>query len=55
MTWTGRQPLVDLVTTPYATGVKLSNQAMAVLETQVVRLPKLEKWFVDIAPPDWSG
>jgi transposase len=55
MTWNGLQPLVDLVTTTYATGVKLSNQAMAVLETQVVRLAKLEKWFVDIAPPDRSG
>ena len=55
MTWNGLQPLVDLVTTTYATGVKLSKEAMAALETQVARLPKLEKWFVDIVPPECLG
>ncbi len=51
MTWNGLRPLVDLVTTMYKTGVKLTKEAMAVLETQVARLPQLEKWFVDIVPP----
>jgi transposase len=52
MTWKGVRPLVELVTTTYATGVKLTKEAMAVLETQVERLPELEKWFVDIIPPN---
>jgi hypothetical protein len=55
MTWKGMRPLVDLVTTTYATGVKLTKEAMARLETQVARLPQLEKWFVDIVPSKRSG
>ena len=55
MTWKGVRPLVDLVTTTYKTGVKLTKEAMAALETQVERLPELEKWFVDIVPPTRSG
>ena len=50
MTWKGVQPSVELVTTSYATGVKLTKEQMAVLETQVTRLRQLEKWFVDIIP-----
>ena len=52
MTWKGRRPMVDLVTTVYKTGVKLSKEAMAARETQVARLPQLEKWFVDIVPTE---
>jgi transposase len=55
MTWKGVQPLVELVTTSYKTGVKLSKEAMAALETQVERLPELEKWFVDIVPLKLTG
>ena len=55
MTWKGLRPLVDLVTTTYATGVKLTKEAMARLETEVARLPQLEKWFVDIVPSKRSG
>ncbi len=55
MTWKGRRPMVDLVTTAYKTGVKLSKEAMAALETQVTRRPKLEKWFVDIVPTERQG
>jgi DDE family transposase len=50
MTWKGLHPLVELVTTTYATGVKLTKQAMADIETQIVRLPGLDKWFVSISP-----
>ena len=50
MTWKGVQPSVELVTTLYATGVKLTKEAMAMLETQVTRRKHLEKWFVDIIP-----
>jgi len=50
MTWRGKHPVVKLVTTIYETGVRLTQAAMAVLETQINRLPTLEKWFVVISP-----
>ena len=55
MTWKGLHPTVDLITTTYKTGVKRTKQAMATLESQVTRLPQLEKWFVDIVPLEQSG
>ena len=58
MTWKGKHPLVNLVTTPYASGVRRTKDAMEALETQITRLPGLEKWFVDIfptAPPGRAG
>jgi transposase len=48
MTWKGEHPVVELVTTTYQTGVKLTKEAMALVEAQIERLPELEKWFVDI-------
>ncbi len=48
MTWKGTHPAVELVTTTYQTGVKLTKEAMEALETHLQRLPSLEKWFVDI-------
>jgi transposase len=51
MTWKGMQPVVELVTTTYKTGVKLTQQAMNKVEKQLERQPGLEKWFVDIYPP----
>ena len=57
MTYNGKHPLVELVTTTYNTGVKLSKKAMCLVETLITRLPKLEKWFVDILPtssPVWD-
>lgn len=51
MTWKGKHPVVELVTTTYQTGVKLTKKAMRVVETQLERLPQLEKWFVDIVRP----
>ena len=51
MTWKGMKPMVELVTTPYKSGVKLTQQAMAEVEQQLQRQPGLEKWFVDIYPP----
>ena len=50
MTWNGIHPVVDVVTTSYCTGVRLSQEAMRILEMQVARLPGLDKWFVDITP-----
>jgi hypothetical protein len=49
MTWKGKHPVVALVTRIYQTGVKLTKEAMEAVETQLQRLPSLEKWFVDIA------
>ena len=51
MTWNGRHPVVDLVTTTYQTGVTLTKDAMATVEAQLQRLPDLGKWFVDITSP----
>ena len=51
MTWKGKHPVVALVTTTYQTGVKLTKKAMQVVETQLQRLPHLDKWFVDIVSP----
>jgi hypothetical protein len=50
MTWKGKHPIVSLVTTTYASGVRLTKDAMEALEAQIKRLPSLEKWFVDIIP-----
>ncbi|GAC1353806.1 MAG: hypothetical protein NVS4B12_04110 [Ktedonobacteraceae bacterium] len=47
MSWKGKHPVVKLVTTACQTGVKLS-EAMDIVETQLQRLPSLEKWFMDI-------
>jgi len=52
MTWNGIHPVVDLVTTIYQTGVRLSQAAMAAIEAQIeaqiVRRPELPKWSIDI-------
>jgi hypothetical protein len=54
MTWKGKHPVVELVTTTYPSGVKLTKEAMNAVVTHFLRLPSLEKWFVDItfASPD---
>ena len=39
MTWKGQCPAVELVTTTYQTGVKLTKDAMQMVETQRQRLP----------------
>lgn len=43
MTWKGKKPVVKLVTTTYQTDVKLTKEAMEVVETHLQRLPSLEK------------
>jgi transposase len=48
MTWKGAHPVVEVVTTTYQTGVKLTKEAMEAVEAQLTRLPELAKWFVDI-------
>jgi hypothetical protein len=48
MAWKRKHPLVELVMTTYQTGVKLTKEAMKIVETQLERWPSLEKWFVDI-------
>ena len=58
MTWTGAHPVVEIVTTTYQTGVKVTKEAMEMVETQLTRLPELTNWFVDISstpPPQLAG
>ena len=50
MTYKAVRPVVNVVITPYHTGVKLSQKAMAKLEERFERLPGLEKYFVRIVP-----
>jgi hypothetical protein len=51
MRWKGKAPVVQVVTTAYQTGVALTKDAMAEVETHLARLAGLEKWFLDIVPP----
>lgn len=44
--------MVKLLTQTYETGAKLTAKEMKALETQIERLPGLEKWFVNIP---WSA
>jgi transposase len=48
LTWKGKHPVVTLVRTTYQTGVKLTKEAMDLVESQIQRLPSLRRWFVDI-------
>ena len=50
MTYNRLSPIVKFIDRVYQTGVRLSQQAMAVLEARFQRLPGLGKWFVQIAP-----
>jgi hypothetical protein len=48
MTWKGKHPVVRVVETTYAKGVRLKPKEMKALESEVVRLAGLGKWFVEI-------
>jgi hypothetical protein len=48
MTWKGGHPEVVLIEAEYSKGVRLSREEMEALESKVIRLPTLEKWFVSI-------
>jgi hypothetical protein len=48
MTWKGKHPAVALVEGSYSKGVRLGAEEMRALESEVIRLPSLEKWFVEI-------
>lgn len=48
MTWKSKHPVVHVVETTYAKGVRLKPEEMKALEAEVVRLPTLEKGFVEI-------
>ena len=51
MTYNGNHPRVHRVQKDYVTGVVRSAAEMKRLERLVVRVPGLEKWFVEIPPP----
>jgi Rhodopirellula transposase DDE domain len=55
MVWKGVHPVVELITTPYHKGVKLTAEAMQALEARFKRLSGLDKWFVDILPSQPSS
>jgi transposase len=48
MSWKGKSPTVGLIETGYASGARLKPKEMKALESEVVRLPTLERWFVKI-------
>jgi Rhodopirellula transposase DDE domain len=48
MTWKGKHPRVSVVETVYHKGVRLKSKEMKALESEVVRLTGLGKWFVTI-------
>jgi hypothetical protein len=50
MTYNGVAPIVKFVNRVYQSGVRLSQDAMAILEQRLLRLPALAKWFVRIVP-----
>jgi len=52
MTWRGHAPTVQLIDTVYQTGIRLTQDAMAVVESCVHRLDGLQRWFVDILYTD---
>ena len=48
MAWKGKHPVVRVVETIYSKGVRLKPKEMKALESEVVRLVGLGKWFVEI-------
>lgn len=50
MTWQEKSPIVKTVQKIYATGKKLSQKTMSLLEKCFEREENLGKWFVQIAP-----
>jgi transposase len=48
MTWMGKHPRVRFVETVYDKGVRLKPKEMKALESEVIRLAGLGKWFVEI-------
>lgn len=50
LSYKGKQPLIELATKVYHSGVKLVTKQMDILEDRFQRLLKLEKWFVRIEP-----
>ena len=48
MTWKGKSPVVKLIKGVYPTGVSLAKSAMNILENNILRIPGIGKWAVDI-------
>jgi transposase len=48
MTWNGKTPTVSILTGDYPKGVSLSRKEMLSVEEEVLRLPDLDDWFLDI-------
>ena len=54
MTWNGKHPKVTFIEEEYSTGAKLTKNEMQSYEAKLERMTHLEKWFVDIIPPNFS-
>jgi hypothetical protein len=48
MTWKGWRPVVTFVEKTYKKGVRLTKQAMQIIENQIFRIKGIEQWAVDI-------
>lgn len=55
MTWKGVNPSVKIIDKIYETGVKVTKEAMALLNAGFDRLKGLEKWFITIQPRELPG
>lgn len=50
MTWKGIHPAVTVIDKIYQLGIKISKDAMEILNAGFERLKDLEKWFVTVRP-----
>jgi len=48
MKWKGKSPVVKMIKSVYAKGVKLAKKAESELEKVMIRKPGIEKWAVEI-------
>jgi len=55
MTYRGIKPRVQFIRKVYKTGVRLTKNAMKVVEAKMNRLNGLEKWFITIKPAQALG
>ncbi len=49
MTWNGKHHIIRVVETTFAKGVPWKPEAIKAVESEVIRLPTLEKGFVEIS------
>lgn len=55
MTYKGLNSIVKRISKIYCTVVRLTKNAMKDAEAQIIRVPRLEKWFLTIFPDSQTG